>query len=256
MIAFLAMVAAVLAWQLAVILVTMAVTRVSDVLTRAPALDVVLGLLTWIPWVAMGWWYGWAGFIAAVLGEFLSLQAFAILHAKATGYRGPEIRKALDGFVGPLRNHLGLWITIPALPIFLAIRLGQLAVYPFLVHVLDFPRYRMAEWVNVSRQKFDGLIGHDLIWCLYCDWMTGVYSLGAEMLRNVESFWCPIKFYEGKKCENCRIDFPDVDEWVPADGRMSDVVELLESKYSPEEGTPRSWFGHPERTPAPGTDKT
>ena len=37
------------------------------------------------------------------------------------------------------------------------------------------------------------VIGHALIWCLYCDWMTGVWSLGTEMLRNVESFWYPIR---------------------------------------------------------------
>jgi hypothetical protein len=101
----------------------------------------------------------------------------------------------------------------------------------------------MGEWVTVSRQKFDGLVGHDLIWCLYCDWMTGVYSLGAEMLRNVESFWCPIRFYDGKKCENCRIDFPDIDRWVPADGNMKQVTELLLEKYPPESEEPRAWFG-------------
>jgi hypothetical protein len=98
----------------------------------------------------------------------------------------------------------------------------------------------------VSRQKFGGLVGHDLIWCLYCDWMTGVYSLGAEMLRNVESFWCPIRFYDGKKCENCKVDFPDLDGgWVRADGSMSEVAGVLEEKYGSGR---REWFGHPART--------
>ena len=75
--------------------------------------------------------------------------------------------------------------------------------------------------------------------------MTGVYSLGAEMLRNVESFWCPIRFYDGKKCENCKLDFPDLEGgWVAADGTMDEVVELMECKYG---GQQHSWFGHRER---------
>ncbi|MGB5709417.1 MAG: hypothetical protein WBM44_00705, partial [Waterburya sp.] len=80
-------------------------------------------------------------------------------------------------------------------------------------------------------------------WC--CDWMTGVYSLGAEMLRNVESFWCPIRFYDGKKCENCKLDFPDIEGgWVAANGSMDDVEELLKQKYGEQQ---RSWFSHPDR---------
>jgi hypothetical protein len=95
--------------------------------------------------------------------------------------------------------------------------------------------------VNVSRHKFSGLVGHDRIWCLYCDWMTGVWSLGSEMLRNVESFWCPIRFDSSKKCENCRFDFPDVNEgWVAADGNMGEVVQTLETMYGNGE---RAWFG-------------
>jgi hypothetical protein len=105
-------------------------------------------------------------------------------------------------------------------------RLGQYLVYPPLTWLVRLPKYNTAEWVNVSRHKFEGLVGHDLIWCLYCDWMTGVWSLGTEMLRNVESFWCPIRFRSDKKCENCTLDFPDLDNgWAPADGTMADVVK-------------------------------
>src|SRR5207249_402395 len=112
---------------------------------------------------------------------------------------GPRIVKFLNGAVGRWRNHGALLVTLVAAPGFWLVRIHEVILYPFLIWFLNFPRYREAEWINVSRQKFDGLVGHDLIWCLYCDWMTGVYSLGAEMLRNVESFWCPIRFYEGKK---------------------------------------------------------
>jgi hypothetical protein len=114
-------------------------------------------------------------------------------------------------------------------------------LYPLLSRLVGFPKYNVSDWVNVSRQKFSGLVGHDLIWCLYCDWMTGVWSLGTEMLRNVESFWCPIRFYSEKKCEHCAIDFPDVaDGWIAADGNIEQAAALVTSVYSGED---RSWFG-------------
>lgn len=105
----------------------------------------------------------------------------------------------------------------------LSVRFGQIFIYPLLVWTLNFPKYKSG------------------------DWMTGVYSFGGEMLRNVESFWCPIRFYDGKKCENCKIDFPDLKDWVAADASMTDVATLLTEKYPLRSKTPRSWFGHPER---------
>ncbi len=73
------------------------------------------------------------------------------------------------------------------------------------------------------------------------------------MLRNVESFWCPIRFYDGKKCANCVVDFPDIDGgWVPADGTMQDVEQVLKEQY--ETDGPRAWFGHPVRMTIKGND--
>ncbi len=67
------------------------------------------------------------------------------------------------------------------------------------------------------------------------------------MLRNVESFWCPIRFSCEKKCANCAIDFPDVNQgWVHASGKMSDVVKTLDRLYPPAEQV-QTWFGHPLR---------
>src|SRR3954454_813385 len=197
---------------------------VANAFTRAPFLDLLVSLFTWIPWLAFGIALGWRGVLGSIVGEMLTLFAWVLVHelTHREAARGPRIVKFLNREVGRWRNHAALWVTSVALPGFLFIRVLELACYPMLVLLLDFPRYKQSQWVNVSRQKFDGLVGHDLIWCLYCDWMTGVYSLGAEMLRNVESFWCPIRFYNGKKCENCRIDFPDIDGgWVPADGTMA-----------------------------------
>src|SRR5438093_1279242 len=125
--------------------------------------------------------------------------------------------------------------------------------------LVGLPRYRHADWVNVSRQKFNGLVGHDLIWCLYCDWMTGVYSLGAEMLRNVESFWGPIRFASGKKWDNCNLDFPDIEGgWIAPEGTMGDVGATLERMYgaAATADLPRDqrhpWLGHAVRATAGG----
>ncbi len=235
-------------WELAIIGLIILAYRFTEAITKAPLLDIIFSLLTWIPWTVFGILWGWAGFGICLLGQFLGMQVFCIVHELANPHAKIKIRHSLDKIVGVVRNHLGLWLTIPALPIFLSIRVGQLIFYPGLVAVLRFPKYNQAEWINVSRQKFEGLVGHDLIWCLYCDWMTGVYSLGAEMLRNVESFWCPIRFYNNKKCENCKMDFPDlIDKWVKPEGSMKDVTNALEKHYPPKSQNPRSWWGHPDR---------
>lgn len=216
--------------------------------TRTPLLDVVVSIFTWLPWVigfAVGRWWG---LIGAILGEVIALYGWIAVHEALNrqAVAGPRIVKFINRLVGRWRNHLALWVSVIALPGFLMIRFMQLTVYPALVALLRFPKINSAEWVMVSRQKFSGLVGHDLIWCLYCDWMTGVYSLGAEMLRNVESFWCPIRFYDGKKCDNCKLDFPDINGgWVPANGTMAQVDHTLETMYG--QGGDRAWFGHPVR---------
>ncbi len=220
---------------------------VSDACARAPLLDLILAALTWIPWLAAGLLAGWTGLAGAIFGQMLAIFVWVIIHELANhrAATGPRIGRFWNRRIGWWHNHLALWVSVVALPGLWVIRLTEIFGYPLLVWLLRFPAYRYGEWVNVSRQKFQGLIGHDLLWCLYCDWMTGVYSLGAEMLRNVESFWCPIRFHDGRKCEHCRIDFPDIDGgWIPADGSMRDVEQLMQRKYG---GSERSWFGHPAR---------
>lgn len=230
--------------------------------TRAPGLDLVIVAFQIVPLVAGVAIDGWKGLGAALcgmlLGYFLWVWLHELTHLEAV--RGRRIVKTLNGVLGGglkgrLRNHLAVWATALALPVFWFIRAAEVFVYPLLVLMLDFPRYKQGEWVAVSRQKFEGLVGHDLIWCLYCDWMTGVYSLGAEMLRNVESFWCPIRFYSDKKCDNCAIDFPDVNAgWVPADGNMDQVTDKLEEMYGEAGGNRREWFNHPARLTIEGAE--
>lgn len=222
-------------------------SRKSDSFLRAPMLDLMVGLFTWIPWVVTFCLCGWRGLIGCFIGQLTMLSTFCNVHTMVHNYKGPTIKHTLNEIIGPFRNHLGLLFSLLALPVLLTVRFGQIIIYPLLRWTLNFPKYNDGDWINVSRQKIDGLVGHDLIWCLYCDWMTGVYSYGGEMLRNVESFWCPIRFYDGKKCENCKIDFPDIENWAPASNTMDKVTTLLKEKYPPGSEESRSWFGHPDR---------
>jgi hypothetical protein len=226
----------------------------SEALCRAPLLDLPITYFTVLPLVVGPVVAGWIGLLGAVVGQVTSVLVWGWLHelANLKAARGPRIVKQLNRTVGRTRNHVAVWVTALAVPVFWMIRLAEWVVYPPLIWIVKFPRYKSGEWVNVSRHKFEGLVGHDLIWCLYSDWMTGVWSLGSEMLRNVESFWCPIKFYDGKKCENCKLDFPDVEGgWVPATGTMEDVTKALAKHYTPETKE-NSWFGHPARLTVKG----
>jgi hypothetical protein len=77
--------------------------------------------------------------------------------------------------------------------------------------------------------------------------MTGVWSLGSEMLRNIESFWCPIRFRSDLKCDNCKLDFPDVDgAWVPFDSDIATAAAKAQEMYPGPNGV-NGWFGHPTR---------
>ncbi len=243
---------------------------VSSWLCRAPGLDLVILYFTVLPLIAgpivgvqsarantdgsaPGWLAAGTGLLSAVVAQILTVMLWTVAHelAHREARRGPRIVHQLNRTVGRMRNHTAVWWTAWAVPLFALVRLAEYLVYPPLIWLVRFPRYNQGEWVNVSRHKFRGLVGHDLIWCLYCDWMTGVWSLGTEMLRNVESFWCPIRFDSTKKCENCRVDFPDLDGgWVAASGDMTDVVATLDAHYTPT--TTNTWFGHPARLTVEG----
>jgi hypothetical protein len=223
--------------------------KAGELLSRAPMLDLVVTYFTAAPMIVGPIVAGWVGLAAAVAAQMVGTVTWCFLHelANPRARRGPRIVKVINRRVGRFRNHAALWATAVVVPIFWLIRVAEIFLYPFLIVLVRFPRYRQSEWVNCSRQKFDGLVGHDLIWCLYCDWMTGVWVLGTEMLRNVESFWCPIRFDSSKKCENCRQDFPDLDGgWVAADGNMEDVTRVLEQQY-PVGAREHGWFGHSAR---------
>jgi hypothetical protein len=246
---------AILLLALALLMTSLARVRwLGDIFSRAPALDLFVALFTWIPWVAGATRAGWTGLAGALTGQVVTYFIWVAYHEQMhrEAMKGPRIVKTLNRTVGRWQNHAALWGTLIALPAFWHFRFVEFLVYPLLVWTLKFPSYRQGDWVNVSRHKFEGLVGHDLFWCLYCDWMTGVTSLGMEMLRNVESFWCPIRFYDGKKCENCKLDYPDITGgWVAPDATMADVTRTLEQKYANGQ---RSWFGHKARLTVKGKE--
>lgn len=223
------------------------ISKKSDFFCSVPGLDIAVGLFTLVPWFFSSFFYGLSSLVGCIIGQVAIIYSFSFVHAKMKNYKGPTIKDTLNKIVGPVRNHLGLIISLMAFPLFWTIRFSQIIIYPLLIWTLGFPKYKESDWINVSRQKFSGLVGHDLIWCLYCDWMTGIYSYGAEMLRNVESFWCPIRFYSDKKCDNCKIDFPDIDKWTNADNDLKETTDLLIKKYPPESKDARGWFGYSER---------
>lgn len=252
--------------------------RITDILARAPALDLVITYFTVAPWF-IGWFsMGAVGLLGAIIGQVVAFAIWTMLHelANLKHVRGPRIIKVLNRMVGRPRNHAALVVTTFGVPTFWIVRFTQYLVYPALVRLVGLPPYKASEWVNVSRHKFEGLVGYDLAWCLYCDWMTGIWSLGSEMLRNVESLWCPIRFDSDKKCKNCVIDFPDIaTHWVNADGSMADVEALITKHYPPRDeqsekgadgrgGKWRPWYGNfirltvdgnePEPTTPPAQD--
>lgn len=223
--------------------------RLSDALCHAPLLDLLITYFTAAPLILGPIIAGWIGLAGALTGQIAAVLIWTPLHelAHPEARRGPRIVHAINRSVGRFRNHAAVWTTALAVPLFWLVRLAQLTIYPPLTWLVRLPRYNQAEWVNVSRHKFKGLVGHDLIWCLYCDWMTGIWSLGSEMLRNVESFWCPIRFDSAKKCANCAIDFPDIENgWVPAHATIADAAALVSEKYPPDREV-YAWFGHPTR---------
>jgi hypothetical protein len=229
----------------------------SDWLCEAPGLDLVVTYFTAAPLIVGPIVAGWIGVGAGVTAQVLAVVIWTFVHTMLhpAARKGPRIVRVLNALVGPFRNTAAVWVTALVVPVFWIIRVAELLIFPILVWLIRFPRYTQKDWIRVSRHKFKHLVGHDLIWCLYCDWMTGVWSLGSEMLRNVESFWCPIRFDSTKKCTNCKHDFPDVfGSWVPADGDMSDVVDVLKTHYG--DAAVNSWHGHAARLTIEGTAAT
>ena len=221
--------------------------KINDFFSKAPGLDIAIFSFTALPWIFAFYKASWLGLGASVIAQLITLYSFNLVHERILNRKyknGAKLYRTLNQIVGFIRNHLALLICLLALPIFISLRIGQIIIYPMLRWTLRFPKYDAAQWINISRYKFKGLVGHDMVWCLYCDWMTGLHSLTGEMLRNVESFWCPIRFSDEKKCDNCSLDFPDLSKWTKSDGKVKDVQDILLENYPVSSSQDRTWFGY------------
>jgi hypothetical protein len=212
--------------------------RRSDWMAKPPGIDLVVIMLTVVPgvyvWIKgvqihQHWAGGFAGFAVASVCQFIALELFHLFHtwhATRKGVANLRINHTIGSRFGHWRNRLGLWVTVPSVPFFLVNRMGHFTGYIPLMVVLDFPRFNHADYISVSRQKIENLIGADLVWCLYCDWMTGGWSLTTAMLNEVESFWCPLTFVDREKCEKCS-HFFRMDLWAPSNATPEQMREAL-----------------------------
>src|SRR3989454_3140959 len=96
-------------------------------LCRAPGLDLVVSLFTWVPPTVLGILYGWRGVAGAIIGAGLGVLGwvFAPELAHRQYVHGPRIVTLLNRTLRRVHNHLPLLGTAPALPLFLLLPLSQ-----------------------------------------------------------------------------------------------------------------------------------
>ena len=204
-------------------------------IARPPAIDLVVALLTLIPWI-IGWvaaariaghWFGgFAGLALTVAAQLATLELFDLVHRRLGPKASLRINATVNKLYGGWRSRLGLWVTVPSIPGFMIVRFWEYAGYYPLVVLLHFKRFRHGDYIAVSRHKIENLVGADLIWCLYCDWMTGQWSLGTEMLNQVETFWCPLAFVDKEKCGKCA-QFFDMTQWAPSETDAAGIEKVI-----------------------------
>src|SRR5438876_9510278 len=123
-------------------------TRIGAWLCRAPGLDLVVSLFTWIPPTVLGIVFGWRGVVGAIIGQVLGMLVWMFAHELANRKRdGPRLVTFLNRTVGRLNNHVSLWVNALAVPVFIILRVAELCVYPILTPLVGLPRYRHGEWV-------------------------------------------------------------------------------------------------------------
>src|SRR2546428_8501752 len=85
-------------------------TRVSAWLCRAPGLDLVVSLFTWVPPTVLGILYGWRGVAGAVLRQGLGVPGWVFAHELGQPpYRNrPRLVTLLQPTLRRVHNHLAL----------------------------------------------------------------------------------------------------------------------------------------------------
>ena len=173
---FLTHVAVIFGGLFASAILSRAAFAISERITRAPLLDLFISLFTWAPWVAGYVLGGGPGVLASLVAQFLALHTFCLTDRLVRGKKGRTLTDAQNKVLGAARNQVALIATTPAVPLFALVRVIEILVYPVVARLAKLPNYKQGDWVNLSRHKYDGLIGYDLLWCWYCDWMTGLWA--------------------------------------------------------------------------------
>jgi len=89
------------------------------------------------------------------------------------------------------------------------IRIIQIIAYWPLVSLLGFPNTRQSEWDQREPQKFERPpFGHDLIWCPVLPTDDRRVFPGRGELRKSNRSGARSVSTMGKKCANCKTDFP------------------------------------------------
>ncbi|MDP7004740.1 MAG: hypothetical protein QF718_00825, partial [Phycisphaerales bacterium] len=125
----------------------------SQWLCVAPGLDLVIAYFGVAPIVVGPVLGGWVGLGASVCAQILAVMIWTVLHGLAhpKARRGPRIYKVHNNIVGPFRHFFAVWITSFALPAFFLVRIAELVVYPFLIWLVHFPKYKQSDWVRAYR---------------------------------------------------------------------------------------------------------
>src|SRR5213593_5236385 len=99
-------------------------TSIGAWLCRAPGLDLVVSLFTWIPPTVLGIVFGWRGVVGSIVGQLLGMLVWMFAHELANRkyVNGPRIVTFLNRTVGRFNNHIALWATAVAVPVVIFIR--------------------------------------------------------------------------------------------------------------------------------------
>jgi len=135
-------------------------------------------------------------------------------------------------------------------PMFSLVRLAEIFVYPQLQWLVGFPRYSREWLMSPAISSRAGRSRSRLVFVLRLDDRRLV--AGNRNAAECRIVLVSHSFDNTKKCENCAIDFPDLDHgWVAADGNMAQVVETIEKEHA---GGHHEWFGHPVRLTMKGKE--
>lgn len=236
----------VLGLLLAIGLLLMALTQMSGrrrrhrfarEIAKAPTIDLLMALVTVVPWLLGLVIVGWHGLFAALLAQVVAVEGWAFGEGIALRRAGrrPRPSRFAEARVGRWRSRAGQWLVVLVLmPGLWMIRLGQVLIWPLVQKTLrqqvSVPADR---WVRVSRRQTAGVIGRDRLWAWFSEWALGIAATGVDMLGALEALWMPVRFRSAAKNRRLAAALPGLlTTWLrPSDlaGEPDEVTERLQA---------------------------